>query len=100
MFYVGYQSVPVPGKAEELKAYHRQLREIAEAHGVRQVAAFEVSLGQAPGSLIYIVGYEDADSYMAATKALADSAAWKQAAGLIASAESAVLRPLPDSRIQ
>ena len=67
---------------------------------MRQVAAFEVALGQAPGSLIYIVGYEDADSYLAATKALADSVVWKQAEALITSAESAVLQPLPDSRIQ
>lgn len=100
MFYIGYQSTPVPGKAEELKACQRQLREIAEANGAKQVAAFQVTLGQAPGSTIYIVSYEDDDAYMASMKALMDSVAWKQAEPLIASAESAVLQPLPDSRIQ
>lgn len=100
MIYVGFQATPVPGKGEELKSYHKQLREIAQSHGARQIAGFEVALGQALGSLIYIVAYEDGDAYLASTKAVAESAAWEKALALVASSESAVLAPLPDSQIQ
>jgi hypothetical protein len=100
MIYVGYQATPVSGKLQELKACHKQLRDIAETNGARQVAGFEVTLGQAPGSLVYIVAYDDADCYVASTNALAQAAAWQEAEGLIASSNSAVLQPLPYSQIQ
>lgn len=100
MIYIGYQVAAVPGKLNDLLGAHKQAKEIAEAAGARQIGAFRVSLGPDAGSLFYIVGYEDADAYLATEKALAQSVAMQQAQAWIASSSSAALQPLPESALQ
>ena len=100
MIYIGYQITPVPGKLNDVLNANKQLREIAEANGARQVGGFQVTLGPDSGSLVYIVAYPDADAYLAAGKALADSAATKQLEACTASQSSSALQPLPDSALQ
>jgi hypothetical protein len=100
MIYVGYQVTPVPGKLDDLLTAYAQVKEIAEANGAKQIGGFTVALGPDAGSVLYIVAYQDADAYNAVGKALASSDVMKRAQSLIATASSAALRPLPDSRLQ
>jgi hypothetical protein len=100
MIYVAYHMTAVPGKLDELMERTSRLKEIAESRGAKQLGGFHVSLGQNVGSLLYIVSYENADTYGAVAEALSQSADFKQAVAVTASSESAVLQPLPGSPIQ
>ena len=100
MIYIGYQITPVPGKLNELLERIAGARKIAESHGAKQIGGFQISIGPSTGSLFYIVGYKDAETYRAVGKAINDSADMKQALALTASSSSAALQPLPGSPIQ
>jgi len=104
MIYFAHQITPLAGKRDALIETNSGIRKIFESHGAKTIGAFKVALGQDDGSLLYFSAYPSMTAASATWEALQKDSNWralmKQSETMIASVNSGLLEPLPDSPLQ
>ena len=104
MIYAGFRVIPGPGQGPALLSEIAKFNKLVAKHGGKPVANFVVGVGQGQGEHAHLFAYADLAAFGAAGEALQADPEWQQflagVAGKVASVNSTIFQPTPESGLQ